>query len=48
MLDNPRQLDALLHSYQSDSSGGGGNQPLPSYAWSESLIANMFQDGLEE
>ena len=27
---------------------GGGNQPLPSHAWSESLIADMFHDGFKE
>ena len=28
--------------HQSDSRGGGGDQPPPSHAWSGSLIANMF------
>ena len=28
--------------------GGGGNQPQPFHAWSGALIADMFQDGLEE
>ena len=27
---------------------GGGDQPPPSHAWSGVLIADMFQDGLEE
>ena len=27
---------------------GGGNQPQPSHAWSGSLIADIFQDDLEE
>ena len=27
---------------------GGGNEPLPSHAWSGLLIADMFQEGLEE
>ena len=27
---------------------GGGDNPPPPYAWTGSLIANMFQDGLEE
>ena len=27
---------------------GGGNQPPPSHAWTSLLIANIFQDGLEE
>ena len=26
----------------------GGDQPLPSHAWSVSLIVDMFQEGLEE
>ena len=48
MLNDSRQLDTLLHSHQSDSKGGGGNQPPPSHAWSGSLIDDMFQDGLKE
>ena len=27
---------------------GGCNQPPPSHAWSGSLIADMFQEGIEE
>ena len=27
---------------------GGGDQPQPSHAWSGLLIADMFQEGLEE
>ena len=27
---------------------GGGSQPPPSHAWSCSLIADMFQEGLKE
>ena len=27
---------------------GGGDQPPPPHAWTVLLIANMFQDGLEE
>ena len=30
------------------SDSRGGNQPLPSHTWSGLLIADMFQDGLEE
>ena len=26
----------------------GGDQPPPSHAWTNLLIADMFQDGLEE
>ena len=48
MLNNPRQLDVLLDSHQSDPWGGGGNQPPPSHAWSGLLIPDIFQDGLEE
>ena len=48
MLDDPQQLEMLLHSHQSDSMGEGGYKPLPSHAWSGLLIANIFQDGLEE
>ena len=48
MLDDPRQLDALLQWCQSDSRGGEGSQPLPSHAWSGLLISNMFQHNLKE
>ena len=48
MLSDPRQPDVLLHSHQSDFRGGGDDHPLPSHAWSGLLIADMFQDGLEE
>ena len=48
MLDDSRQLDALLHSHQSDSRAGGGDQPPHSHAWGGLQIADMFQDGLEE
>ena len=27
---------------------GGGNQPPPPHVWSGLLIADMFQEGLEE
>ena len=47
MLSNSRKLDTLLHSHQSDSRGGGDHPP-PSHTWSGLLIADMFQDGLEE
>ena len=48
MLNEPRQLDALLPSHQSDCRGGGGNQSPPSHTWSGSLIAEMFQDGCKD
>ena len=48
MLNNPRQLDASLHSHQCDSRGGGGDQSLPSHAWSGLLIVDMFQDCFKE
>ena len=47
MLNDPRKSDALLHSHQSDSRGGG-NHPPPSYAWSGLMIPDMFHNGLEE
>ena len=48
MLNDPRQLDVLLHPHQSDSRERGGNQPQPTHALSGLLIADMFQDGLKE
>ena len=48
MCDDPRQLDTLLCSHQSDSRGEGGDQPPPSHAWSRSLIADMFQEDHKE
>ena len=47
MLDDHRKSDTLLCSHQSDYREGG-DHPLPSDAWSGLLIAEMFQDGLEE
>ena len=36
-------LDALLHPSYSDFRGGG-DQPLPSHAWTSLWIADMFQE----
>ena len=38
----------LLYPCQSDFRGRGSNQHPSSHAWSGSLIADMFQEGLEE
>ena len=38
----------LLHPCQSEFGGRGGNQPPASDAWSGLLIADMFQESLEE
>ena len=46
---NPASEDQMCYCVQVRVTlgEGGGNQPLPPYAWPSSLIADMFQDGLE-
>ena len=46
---NPAHEDLMLYCVQVRVTlvEGGGDQPPPSHAWTGSLIANMFQDGLE-
>ena len=48
MLDDPWQLNVDCVYVRVTLGEGGGDQPLPSHAWCGSLIANMFQDGLDE
>ena len=41
-------VDVPAECVQSDSRGGGGNQPPPSHACRGLLFADMFQDGPKE